>query len=362
MSVNHEAKLVESITNLMNSDSVNDVRIILSNGPQVEANKVIISATSAFFKNQIKLKQTSVKSDEKFIEIDLDVSSTKEILELVVKYLYTGKMHFGSLELKDILDLIHLLFFLEMCDLAKEVERCALLKINVGGYSLEEVLKLSSTAEEYGLNQVVSSMLNYLDENISDVSKLPEVQYLRSDFLEQLLGLGGKRENLSAFQSGLNDSGFQESFSADDEKHFPKFVTMTNWLSSKNDVDLLQQYKWLTVFKLKRFTNQQLTTTVRKSKLFCESEILDVLSQSVKNLEEKVDKLEEDKLSNKRKFEDTFETLRQEIQNGKSLKEKIDVLEQENKRLRTKNPPPGPGPYKPFSFSSLYQHDKQKKK
>jgi len=134
MSVNHETKLVDCITNLMNCDSANDVRIKLSNGVEVKANRVILSAMSAFFKNQVKLKQTSLNINEKFVEIDLDVSSTKEMLELVVKYLYTEKMHFGSLELKDILDLIHLLFFLEMCDLAKEVERCALLKINVGGF------------------------------------------------------------------------------------------------------------------------------------------------------------------------------------------------------------------------------------
>jgi len=374
MSVNHETKLVDCITNLMNCDSANDVRIKLSNGVEVKANRVILSAMSAFFKNQVKLKQTSLNINEKFVEIDLDVSSTKEMLELVVKYLYTEKMHFGSLELKDILDLIHLLFFLEMCDLAKEVERCALLKINVGGYSLEEVLKLSSTAEEFGLNQVVSSMLNYLDEHINDVSKLPEVQHLSSAFLEQLLD--GKREKLSVIQSGLNDSGFQQSFSAGDERHFPRFVTMTTWLSSKNDVDISLQYRWLTMFELKRFTTQQLTTTVRESKLFSESSILDVLGQSVKNLEEKVEQLKEEKSSNKRKFEATNATLKKEIQNGLSYKEKIDKLEQENKRLRTKVPPPGsvvvkkvqPAPPRisevPVnSWSGLYQHiNKQQNK
>merc|ERR1719228_147351 len=106
---------------------------------------------------------------------------------------------------------------------------------------------------------------------------------------------------------------------------------MTTWLSSRNDVDLSLQYRWLTMFELKRFTNQQLTTTVRESKLFSESSILDVLGQSVKNLEEKVDKLEEDKLSNKRKFEETYETLRQEIQNGKSLKKRLMYL---NRKIR----------------------------
>ena len=113
-------------------------------------------------------------------------------------------------------------------------------------------------------------------------------------FLEQLLD--GKRERLNLVQIELNDSGFNQSL-FDDERHFPRFVTMTSWLSSKNDVDLSLQYRWLTMFELKRFTNQQ------QSKLFSESSILDVLGQSVKNLEKKVEELEEDNLSNKRKFE-----------------------------------------------------------
>ena len=46
------------------------------------------------------------------------------------------------------------------------------------------------------------------------------------------------------------------------------------------------------MFDLKRFTNQQLTSAVRKSKLFSESSILDVLSQRVTNIDVKVDELE----------------------------------------------------------------------
>jgi len=39
MSVNHEDKLVENVSNLMACDSFNDVRIRFSNGVHVDANK-----------------------------------------------------------------------------------------------------------------------------------------------------------------------------------------------------------------------------------------------------------------------------------------------------------------------------------
>jgi len=348
MVVNHEAKLVDNITNLMSCDSINDVRIRLSNGVQIEANKVILSAMSTFFHKQIHEKNEEQKStsDGKFLEIVIDISSTKEMLELVKKYLYTGKMDFESLGLKDLIDLIHLLISLELHEVAQEVTPFTLKNINGGGFSLEKILILSGTAEAYGLNNVVSSMLNYLDENISDVSKLPEVQYISSDFLLLLL----------ADKTDVN------------EKFFSRFVTLTSWLASTNEeVDLMLKTKCISMFDLKRFTNQQLTSTVRKSRLFSESSILDVLSHSVTNLEvkvndfqEKVNDLEEnesnlqeevkeleervetlakevDELKGSRRtivqnFQNTNKTLNEERRNVETLKRKNVQLESENKK------------------------------
>ena len=65
----------------MTKDSFNDVRIRLSNGVQVDANKVILAAMSDFFNEKL---QENVTKDQ-FLEIDLEISSTKEMLELVIK-------------------------------------------------------------------------------------------------------------------------------------------------------------------------------------------------------------------------------------------------------------------------------------
>ena len=124
MSVNHEAKLVEKITNLMTKDSFNDVRIRMSNGVQVEANKVILAAMSDFFNEKL---QENVTKDQ-FLEIDLEISSTKEMLELVMKYLYTGKMDFETLSLKGFLDLMNLLKFLDL-EVFSEVEDFTINKV-----------------------------------------------------------------------------------------------------------------------------------------------------------------------------------------------------------------------------------------
>ena len=73
----------------------------------------------------------------------------------------------------------------------------------------------------------------------------------------------------------------------------------------------------ISMFDLKRFTNQQLTTTVRKSKLFSESSILEVLSLRVTNLDVKVDELEK----KKNNLEEEVKEFEEDVVN---LQEKVD--------------------------------------
>jgi len=134
------------------------------------------------------------------------------------------------------------------------------------------LLILSSTAEANNFEEINELILNHLDLNISDVSKLPEVKYLSSDSIEHLIS---KKEM-------NNNSSF-----------FARFETLTNWIKN-NEVNDELKSKLLSWFDLKKFTSHQLTS-VRRTKLFSEASILDVLEDKVEKLESKVLKLTEDK-------------------------------------------------------------------
>jgi len=270
MSVNHEDKLVENVSNLMTCDSFNDVRIRLSNGVQVEANKVILAAMSTFFCKEIQENVTNTY-DGKFLEINVDISCAKEMLDLVIKYFYTGKVNYASLSLKDLLDLIHLLVFLQMEVLATLVEKFVMNKIRKGGFLLEKLLILSSTAEAFEFKAIVSTMVSYFSLNINQVSELPEVKYISYEILEKLLK---EAEDLEGI--------------VQKEVFFPKFQTVRSWIAG-NDVNDEVRMKLISMFDLKNFTVQRLTSAVRESKLFSESSILDVLSKTVHGLELEVE-------------------------------------------------------------------------
>jgi len=261
MSVNQESELIENISNLMKRSFFNDLRITLKNGVQVEANKVILSAMSSFFDRKLHEKLTS----DQFLEIEIDISCSKEILDLVIQFFYTGKMIFESLSLKELFDLLCLLQLFES-KVFTVVENFTRNQINEDSFSLQDLLMLSRTAEDYNFEEIISSMIKCFKSKIDEVSRLKEVKNLSSNFLKALVHINGEDA-----KNGL---------------YFTKFEIVTTWLES-NKISQDLKTKILSNFDLRNFTNQQLTSTVRKSKLFSDSSILDVLSNSILNLENK---------------------------------------------------------------------------
>jgi len=326
MSFNHETQLLKNISELIRRDSINDVRIRLNNGVQIEANKAILSAMSTLFKEKFEEK---LPTKDHFLEVDFDISSTKEMLELVKEYLYTGKMNTENLSLKDLLDLLNLLRFLNL-EIFSEVKEFTKTKINDGGFSFEKLLILSSTAEAKNFHEINDLMLNYIDLNINDVSKLPEVKYLSSDSLGNLL------KKIEANNNNNYDDYHNKRF-------FPRFETLASWLTS-NEVNDDLKLKFKSMFDLKKFSSQQLTSSVRKSKLFSESLIVDVLSLTVTSLEVEVEELRNDleeknqtctnQLLNIKEIEAEKEALNKNV---KTLQADKDVLKNNVKTLKVDN-------------------------
>ena len=116
-------------------------------------------------------------------------------------------------------------------------------------------------------------MLYYLDLKINDVSKLPEVKYMSVEFLESLI-------------KDAKDNYRKARF-------FARFETVRLWIET-NDVDDEVTKKLISMFDLRNFTVQQLTSTVRESKLFSDSSILDILSKTVIELQEEIEELDEE--------------------------------------------------------------------
>ena len=123
-SLNHELKVSKNIAKLFQNEAFNDVTIVLNNG-ELKANKVILCATSKFF-----YEAFHVKSDSKALSTSsVKVNATKEAMEMVLKYLYTGKMKFDDLNFREYLDLLSLLRAMEMNEVFIKIQHHVIDKI-----------------------------------------------------------------------------------------------------------------------------------------------------------------------------------------------------------------------------------------
>ena len=116
MSSNHEAKILENLSKLMYNEMFHDLTIGLSEGHgSVRANKAILCSNSTFV-------ASFFNNNDQDPNVDIKIPTTLESMKLVLKYWYTGKMEYDSLSLKDTLDLLKLLEFLEEEELFSDIE------------------------------------------------------------------------------------------------------------------------------------------------------------------------------------------------------------------------------------------------
>ena len=103
-SISHREEIINNLLLLRKNDSLNDVKIILSDGI-VFANSVIMSSASDYFATML--------SSDKFVEgetkeVPMEEYGTKEAMERVVLYLHSGDMNVTEIRFETLLEIMNL--------------------------------------------------------------------------------------------------------------------------------------------------------------------------------------------------------------------------------------------------------------
>ena len=338
-SLNHELKVSKNIAMLFQNEAFNDVTLVLNNG-ELKANKVILCATSKFFYEAFHIKSES----EAFSTSTVKVNSTKEAMEMVLKYLYTGKMNFDVLNFREYLDLLSLLRAMGIKKIFNKIQKHVLEKIGKMSwedeteryFSSEKMLMYAAHSEDLKLTNITIAILDYIDRNLGEIANIPEIKYLSQSLLEMLLSKTYMNFDIIDFdfdlltEHGITFSGgFEEGL---------QFKMFTNWLSGNPNCSQSFKDEMLKHFDLKEFSCIELTTFVRQSSLFTEKEISDVLDMKAVSFESSNAKLEKQirQMECKISREETFiQWLKKEHGNGSSwlLKERKRFAADENQRF-----------------------------
>ena len=92
----------QGMLRMLSEGSSNDVRIILSDG-EIMANKDVLAAQSEYFAANFRFKE---KAEEGSDHIDI-TDCSKEVMERIIKYLFTGSIKFKDLGLLQLLELLN---------------------------------------------------------------------------------------------------------------------------------------------------------------------------------------------------------------------------------------------------------------
>ena len=106
----------------------------------------------------------------------MNVPTTQDAMELVIKYLYTGKIESKEFTLKEILDLLKLLGLIGEGGLFVAVEGFILNKIRNKEFSHEKLLLNASTSEKFNLENITEVVLNLIRDDIKETAQLPVVK------------------------------------------------------------------------------------------------------------------------------------------------------------------------------------------
>ena len=188
----------------------------------------------------------------------------KVVFDKVVWFLYTGNLEFRDLSLTDLLQLEYVLNLMLLETASEGTSEYLKQSSQNGGLTLVETIKALDLTYEYGLETSKLNLLNFLRDNLSETSELPEFLELPSKILKDLLLVktteADSYDRLKALQTWRQEEG--------------------------NDLDSREISLIRDSLDLKHFTSQDLVGIVRKSDLFPQDLIIEALTEVIKSKDE----------------------------------------------------------------------------
>ena len=157
----------QGMLRMLREGSSNDVRIILSDG-EITANKDVLAAQCEYFAANLRWKE-KIKDGSDSID---NTDCSKEVMERIIKYLFTGSIKFKDL---DILQLLELLNQVRKMLLKDDLQNLILAHLREDIFSLENLLNHSHdnlpTISKCTLCNNIIQGLKYVDKYVISIAR-----------------------------------------------------------------------------------------------------------------------------------------------------------------------------------------------
>lgn len=182
MSIIKQGSFCQDILAHLQDPDYCDVKIVATDG-EIPANKTILGMRSQYFRSMFSSNNNFVETQTGIVKLPY----AKAVLEKMIIYLYSGELEFHDMDLKPLLDLMELLFLINLFMEFPIVESVTLKNIEKGMYSLSDCLKSLDHSSKLGLKDVGETLLVHLGENFVKIAQMGEVGALSEPMIIRLL-------------------------------------------------------------------------------------------------------------------------------------------------------------------------------
>ena len=268
-SIKHRDEIINNFLLLRsNSFGFNDVKIILGDGI-VFANSAILSCASDYFATML--------SSDKFVEgetkeVPMKEYGTKEAMEQVVNYIYSGDMNLEEIGFETLLEIMHLskMLLLRTDSLFTSLEAYIIFLLGRiwSPLSILELLRGFMLVERYRLDSLRKHVVNVINAQMQypeEVDCYPGGAFILQQFNVKMI------KEILLYKYDPADPTVADLDPAPSTKNRFKFFQL--WYSENKDCKAEDKKIILDSFDLDDFTGEELLTVVKESGLFPEKEI-----------------------------------------------------------------------------------------
>ena len=262
--ISHGHEIKNNLKFLRMNDSFNDVKIIFSDGI-VCANSVIMSSASDYF-------STMLNSD-KFVEaqtkeVSMEEYGTKEAMERMVDYIYSGDMNLGETGFEILLEIMNLskMLLLRTDSLFTSLEAYIISFISDGCLSLPNDLRGFLLVERYCLDSLRKHIIFDIYASLRCKNMEDEAGAILQQFNVKMI------KEIMLYKYNPVDRRTKKKFVAPPYSK-EKFQCFQVWYSKNQDCKDEDKKIIRDSIDLDEFTGEELLTVVKKSGLFPEEDV-----------------------------------------------------------------------------------------
>ena len=237
-----------------------DLTLICSDGVRISANKSILAIRSPFFASMLLGGfQDSIGDELEFNSCD------SVVLKLVLDYIWNGEVYFSNLPTVKLLEVMETSRFLCLNSLSDGVEGYISKIVDEGNVSRADSLVLLNFVTFHKFEHLGKRIVKYIDHHFDELKDLPTFQQLTELAMLSLL----KNDEREISEMCL-------------------FEGMLKWMEGRDELNDDFKQVLIESCKLNKFTSAFLLTIVRKTELFRDEVIFDILEERVKSIEHAV--------------------------------------------------------------------------